>query len=495
MALLHPELTYAKSRGSYSNSEEPLKKGSLVALVALGLLSLTIIGSVFFIHYLSTHTFTDLTDSAKKTPVQASAAKVDEVAKSTFVDLTDSAKKPSGKSFAERVNKLTENKLEILDLDIVSEYFNLTYGKKLNGKETIQDQRLRKNNSPLPFSVTPIPNDKNVIFEYLIHGEKIGSKSSFSRVRKGILIKPLNDDSFAVKEVCMHRTLKREQPVEEMSYASDIKTFQELFKDAKHSNVEGSPLAYGWLNDHREFTVTELSLGDACHIAAKSSEQLLQFVSDIASGLNFYHDHDVVHRDLKPDNVLISKAGRAILIDPMPIKEETLSGPSGSPGFIPPEVWYPFIKREKSVNSRASDMFAAGASFLDLKTKYLLNCIEKLNVSEETKRLLTLSVNEKMRSTAGIIGEAGGINPSTVNNKQINDIAGAMRARILPKKAQNGILDTIKKHGGFEGEDVALVNKRLAKLDQISEKLLAQDKAKRPTARDVLEFVKDESIA
>lgn len=50
-------------------------------------------------------------------------------------------------------------------------------------------------------------------------------------------------------------------------------------------------------------------------------------------------------------------------------------------------------------------------------------------------------------------------------------------------------------NGNLHVVDVALVKKRLAKLDQISEKLLAQDKAKRPTARDVLEFVKDESIA
>jgi serine/threonine-protein kinase len=46
-----------------------------------------------------------------------------------------------------------------------------------------------------------------------------------------------------------------------------------------------------------------------------SVERICAYMLDVCSALHYAHSHDVVHRDLKPDNILIDENGRAVVTD------------------------------------------------------------------------------------------------------------------------------------------------------------------------------------
>lgn len=73
--------------------------------------------------------------------------------------------------------------------------------------------------------------------------------------------------------------------------------------------------------------------------------ELLQITNDICSAVQHAHEHDILHRDLKPQNIIVTDKGRAIVLDfgiARSLKPgNTLTQPGDSPGtlgYIAPEV-------------------------------------------------------------------------------------------------------------------------------------------------------------
>ena len=95
------------------------------------------------------------------------------------------------------------------------------------------------------------------------------------------------------------------------------------------------------------FLVTEfLAGGDLLHHlqqAPFTARQTKFYAAEIFLALNFLHENNVVHRDVKPDNVLLDRHGHIKLIDYGLSKRgvhrrDLMKTLAGTPGYIAPEI-------------------------------------------------------------------------------------------------------------------------------------------------------------
>jgi hypothetical protein len=130
------------------------------------------------------------------------------------------------------------------------------------------------------------------------------------------------------------------------------------------------------LDDGRVAIVMEFigggTLRDRLHAAPGGLPlaQALPWAREIADGLHAAHSAGVVHRDIKPDNVLIDGAGTARVSDfglafsgGETRTRYTMTGAAaGTPGYMPPEIW-----RGEPADAR-SDIFSFGALLYEMLT-------------------------------------------------------------------------------------------------------------------------------
>jgi serine/threonine protein kinase len=169
------------------------------------------------------------------------------------------------------------------------------------------------------------------------------------------------------------RYRQSENPVLHQRIIREFRAASEL----EHPNIVRA-LAFDTIDDVT-FLVFELveggSVGDKLEKVGRIPEaEAIRIITQISQALQYAHSHGVVHRDVKPDNILLLPDGRAKLTDFGLAKmhdseEDNLTRPAsglGTPQFMAPEQF----SDAKTVDVR-SDIYSLGATLYNLVTGQL----------------------------------------------------------------------------------------------------------------------------
>jgi serine/threonine protein kinase len=117
--------------------------------------------------------------------------------------------------------------------------------------------------------------------------------------------------------------------------------------------------------------VDGMSLGERIARTGKLPEaEAVRLIAQIAEALDYTHNQGVIHRDVKPDNILLNKEGRAKLTDLGLVKQVdgdlNLTRPGqglGTPNFMAPEQF----SSAKTIDRRC-DIYGLGATLYQVIT-------------------------------------------------------------------------------------------------------------------------------
>ena len=132
--------------------------------------------------------------------------------------------------------------------------------------------------------------------------------------------------------------------------------------------------------ESRPFLVMPLCRGSVEGQACGMSEpELWHFIRDVSSGLAYLHGHEILHRDIKPDNILINSDGDYVISDfgistrmrstmrRSSMRQNKDADTSGTIAYMAPEM---FTRNPSAV--KATDIWALGATLYELMTGELL---------------------------------------------------------------------------------------------------------------------------
>jgi len=124
----------------------------------------------------------------------------------------------------------------------------------------------------------------------------------------------------------------------------------------------------GVLDDGRAWYVMRLVKGTRLDVAARASAsrgELLRIVERLCDTLAYAHAHGVIHRDLKPGNIMLGPFGEVLVLDWGVAAESSAAGREpravvGTPGYMAPEQAAGLAVDERS------DVFGLGAILRDM---------------------------------------------------------------------------------------------------------------------------------
>ncbi|MDJ0676567.1 MAG: protein kinase [Calothrix sp. MO_167.B42] len=208
--------------------------------------------------------------------------------------------------------------------------------------------------------------------------EKVLGQGGFGITYKGIYLR--NTAEVAIKELWPESGARQGNTVLWPSSIAPVQKQQQLQKfqleasylsQCDHSNIVR---IYEWFEENNTaYLVMELldgkSLQDILEKEGKLPENRVKhYLIQIAESLKFIHANGLLHRDIKPDNIIVDNQHRAVLID-FGAAREFMAGQTGdmtrllTPGYAPYEQYIQNGKRFP-----ATDLYALCASMYELLT-------------------------------------------------------------------------------------------------------------------------------
>lgn len=172
-------------------------------------------------------------------------------------------------------------------------------------------------------------------------------------------------------------TIIQEEIAIKFYVALDEKGQEEFIKEYKtslklnHSNLL-TPKHYSVWERRPYLTLEYCPNGSADKLLGEADEKTIwRFIRDVASGLNYLHKNNVIHQDIKPDNVLINSQGDFVITDfgisykirTTMRKQSKRTENSGTVAYMGPERF----KSDPQLIT-ASDVWSLGASIYELAT-------------------------------------------------------------------------------------------------------------------------------
>lgn len=112
------------------------------------------------------------------------------------------------------------------------------------------------------------------------------------------------------------------------------------------------------------------------------AEEVIRFGIEICSALEICHEKGIIHRDIKPDNLMVSKEGQFKLGD-FGIAREPISGTmtvAGTPDYMAPEV------KETTIYDKTADIYSLGLVLYYLSNDFRLPFADVADSEERINR-------------------------------------------------------------------------------------------------------------
>ncbi|KAG2350273.1 kinase-like protein [Suillus weaverae] len=203
-----------------------------------------------------------------------------------------------------------------------------------------------------------------------VRGELI-AKGTYGRVY--LALSATTGEMFAVKqvEIPIAASTSDSKDSRQMEFTQALRTEIETLKDLEHPHIVqylGSEETMTFLSIFLEY-VPGGSVGSCLRDHGKFDEEVTKsFTGQILEGLEYLHSKNIIHRDLKADNILVEKTGICKISDfGISKRTDDLNGMAstamqGTIFWMAPEVIHP---QKKGYNSKI-DIWSVGCVVLEM---------------------------------------------------------------------------------------------------------------------------------